>query len=174
MPIDNKQNPQNQQQQNQQKRPQQDQQNQQKRPQQDQGRPGQPNQGGRDQQGGMNKGGMNKNKEDEEGKKIGIEFEEVPRLAVLQWHIGPEPYVLFELNGKRLLHKIPRNTKHPAQFARQVVATLLEMPERTDWKVCTLEKDVEAQQAKQFREMFMPYDPNFVIPQDASKDVGQQ
>jgi len=110
----------------------------------------------------------------EEGKKIGIEFEEVPRLAVLQWHIGPEPYVLFELNGKRLLHKIPRNTKHPAQFARQVVATLLEMPERTDWKVCTLEKDVEAQQAKQFREMFMPYDPNFVIPQDASKDVGQQ
>lgn len=48
--------------------------------------------------------------------------------------------------------------RHPLMFAREVVANLLGMPERADWKNCALSVEEETATANKFKELFKPYD----------------
>ena len=42
---------------------------------------------------------------------------------------------------------------------RQVLASLLNMPDRLDWKVCMLSEDEDKADARDFKTAFMPFDP---------------
>ena len=56
--------------------------------------------------------------------------------------------------------------KHPLQFGREVVAGLLGMPSRADWKVCmprgaagAAVQQLETQATEEFKAAFAPFDP---------------
>ena len=71
-----------------------------------------------------------------------------------------DQYVWFEVpaHSSLLLHKVPPRQRHPLNFCREAVATLLGMPERADWKDCALTVDEETQMAGAFKKIFAPYD----------------
>jgi len=93
------------------------------------------------------------------GARLNMEFEPKPN-----WRedddLQKEQYVFFEsgIDRSTLLHVVPQGHRHPLNFAREVVARLLDMPERADWKTCSLTMQEEEQQALAFKEMFKPYD----------------
>jgi len=48
----------------------------------------------------------------------------------------------------------------PLQFGREVMADerLLDMPERVDWKACSVSREEEVDMTKEMRNMFSQYD----------------
>lgn len=62
--------------------------------------------------------------------------------------------------GTILSHSVEENENFPAQFGRQVLAGLLNMPERADWRNCALGKDEETKMAEEFKKQFEELDPN--------------
>jgi len=71
-----------------------------------------------------------------------------------------ENYVVYTVPSTKAtqLHKIPAGQRHPLNFAREVVANLLGMPERADWKNCALSVEEETKTAQDFKELFRAYD----------------
>lgn len=70
-----------------------------------------------------------------------------------------KPFFVAEMpDGTALLHRVGRG--FPLQFGREVLAAqpLLNMPGRSDWKACKLDKDTETVHAKAFRESFKSFD----------------
>jgi hypothetical protein len=45
---------------------------------------------------------------------------------------------------------------------RQVLVSLLNMPERLDWKACTLPEDEDRADAQAFKNAFLPFDPTLL------------
>jgi hypothetical protein len=43
---------------------------------------------------------------------------------------------------------------------RQVLVSLLNMPDRLDWKACTLSDDEDNAEAQAFKKAFAPFDPS--------------
>ena len=43
---------------------------------------------------------------------------------------------------------------------RQVLVSLLNMPDRLDWKACTLPDDEDNAEAQAFKKAFAPFDPS--------------
>lgn len=71
------------------------------------------------------------------------------------------PYFVVEFdNEERLLHRV--SLKMPLQFGREVVASpsLLNLPDRVNWKDCKVSEDEEKKMAATFRKKFQPYDFN--------------
>ncbi|KAJ7322780.1 hypothetical protein OS493_032965 [Desmophyllum pertusum] len=71
------------------------------------------------------------------------------------------PYFVVEFdNEERLLHRVSQ--KMPLQFGREVVASssLLNLPDRVNWKDCKVSEDEEKKMAATFRKKFKPYDFN--------------
>ncbi|KAG6769985.1 hypothetical protein POTOM_025652 [Populus tomentosa] len=62
--------------------------------------------------------------------------------------------------GTILSHSVEENENFPAQFGREVLAGLLNMPERADWRNCALGKDEETKMAEEFKKQFEEMDPN--------------
>ncbi|TYJ29597.1 hypothetical protein E1A91_A06G078800v1, partial [Gossypium mustelinum] len=62
--------------------------------------------------------------------------------------------------GSILLHLIEENEKFPAQFGREVVAGLLNVADRADWRNCTIGKDEETKLAENFKKRFQVFDPS--------------
>ncbi|KAM7515640.1 hypothetical protein LguiA_005223 [Lonicera macranthoides] len=62
--------------------------------------------------------------------------------------------------GTILLHAVKENEKFPVQFGREVLAGLLNMPDRADWKNCKLSKEEETKMVEKFKNDFEEYDPN--------------
>lgn len=93
------------------------------------------------------------------GARLNMEFEPRP-----DWReddgLQREQYVIFESSVPRstLLHLVPQGHRHPLNFAREVVARLLDMPERADWKNCALSLEEEEEMAKSFKTLFAPFD----------------
>ena len=91
------------------------------------------------------------------GAQCNIEFEPKP-----QWRDEEdlEHYVVYEVPSSKntLLHKIPPGQRHPLNFAREVVANLLGMPDRADWKNCSLSVEEETETANKFKELFREFD----------------
>ncbi|XP_038699803.1 zinc finger CCCH domain-containing protein 64 [Tripterygium wilfordii] len=65
-----------------------------------------------------------------------------------------------ELPGGTILsHLVEENEKFPAQFGREVLAGLLKMPDRADWRNCKLDKEEETKMAEDFKSRFKGFDP---------------
>ncbi|XP_012451411.1 zinc finger CCCH domain-containing protein 64 [Gossypium raimondii] len=62
--------------------------------------------------------------------------------------------------GSILLHLIEENEKFPAQFGREVVAGLLNVADRADWRNCTIGKVEETKLAENFKKRFQVFDPS--------------
>ncbi|OWM83147.1 zinc finger CCCH domain-containing protein 64 isoform X1 [Punica granatum] len=63
-------------------------------------------------------------------------------------------------DGAVLSHKVEENEAFPAQFGREVVAGLLNMADRADWRNCALSKEEERKMAEDFNSRFQEFDPN--------------
>ncbi|KAK2987540.1 hypothetical protein RJ640_021594 [Escallonia rubra] len=66
-----------------------------------------------------------------------------------------------ELPGGTILSlTVGENEKFPVQFGREVLAGLLNMADRADWRNCKLSKEEEIKMAERFKNRFEEYDPN--------------
>ncbi|KAI0784379.1 CwfJ C-terminus 1-domain-containing protein-like protein [Abortiporus biennis] len=93
-----------------------------------------------------------------EGKRLGIdlEFDEStgPPSA------GDRGYFRVDLpDGRRLVHHLKDGVPFSVQFGRQVIVSLLAMPERFDWKECAQSEEDDKADAQNFKEAFIQYDP---------------
>uniref|UniRef100_A0A0D9XCZ1 C3H1-type domain-containing protein n=1 Tax=Leersia perrieri TaxID=77586 RepID=A0A0D9XCZ1_9ORYZ len=61
--------------------------------------------------------------------------------------------------GSVLSHLIDSNEKFPAQFGREVLAGLLSMADRADWRNCKVSKEEEIQIVDDFKQGFREFDP---------------
>ncbi|KAF0913226.1 hypothetical protein E2562_020386 [Oryza meyeriana var. granulata] len=61
--------------------------------------------------------------------------------------------------GSVLLHMVDSNEKFPAQFGREVLAGLLSMADRADWRNCKVSKEEEIQMVDDFKRGFREFDP---------------
>lgn len=101
-------------------------------------------------------------------KKLGFEFAVVNsdsdsnegRKLLRSQYDGKSSLFYVELpGGTILLHLVDDKEKFPVQFGREVLAGLLNMPERADWRNCKLNKDEELQMVESFKQGFSNYDP---------------
>lgn len=66
-----------------------------------------------------------------------------------------------ELPGGTILsHAVEENEKFPVQFGREVLAGLLNMADRADWRNCKLSKEEEIKMVERFKSGFEEFDPN--------------
>ncbi|CAL9112288.1 unnamed protein product [Musa acuminata var. zebrina] len=61
--------------------------------------------------------------------------------------------------GAILLHVVDDKEKFPVQFGREVMAGLLNMADRADWRNCKLSKEDELQMVEEFKNGFREFDP---------------
>ncbi|XP_073234867.1 CWF19-like protein 1 isoform X3 [Porites lutea] len=98
----------------------------------------------------------------EHGDQNSLPIRDVPANTELKQFVPVgAPYFVAEFdNGERLLHRVTH--KMPLQFGREVVASpsLLNMPDRVDWKACKVSLEEEKKMAAEFRKKFQPFDFN--------------
>lgn len=89
-----------------------------------------------------------------------VDLQEIPKYTNLQQIVSPGmPYFYVELeNGEKLFNRIKKD--FPLQFGREVLAceSLLNMPQRIEWKACSVSKEEETHMAAQFRKDFEEFD----------------
>ncbi|TIC67487.1 hypothetical protein E3Q01_01253 [Wallemia mellicola] len=94
-----------------------------------------------------------------EGVAQGVEWEADPQRALDDLEDG-QSYLRVDLpDGKKFVHLI-RPAPFNQQFARQVLANVLGIPDRADWRNCELPDDQETEIANDFRNAFNPFDKN--------------
>ncbi|XP_002732856.1 CWF19-like protein 1 [Saccoglossus kowalevskii] len=93
-----------------------------------------------------------------------LELNEIPKNSDLKQIISTgTPFFFVELeSGEKFLHRIKKG--FPLQFGREVLASpeILDMPERADWKACSVSKEAEASMAADFRDKFKAFDFNLM------------
>ncbi|KAJ6531281.1 CwfJ C-terminus 1-domain-containing protein-like protein [Mycena capillaripes] len=95
-----------------------------------------------------------------EGRMMGIDFEEDPDAALEACAGGRGSYFRVDLpDGRKLVHLMKDHVPFGIQFGRQVLVSLLNTPERLDWKACTLPDDEDRADAQAFKAAFAPFDP---------------
>jgi hypothetical protein len=62
-------------------------------------------------------------------------------------------------DGTVLSHTLEENEVFPAQFGREVLAGLLKIPDRADWRNCKISQEEEAKLAEDFKKQFQEFDP---------------
>ncbi|KAJ1289440.1 hypothetical protein BS78_02G164100 [Paspalum vaginatum] len=100
-------------------------------------------------------------------KRLGFEFSVVnrddaklARESLISQSESKSSLFYVELpEGRILLHMIDSNEKFPAQFGREVLAGLLSMADRADWRNCKLSKEEEIQMVDDFKKGFREFDP---------------
>ncbi|XP_021715122.1 zinc finger CCCH domain-containing protein 64-like isoform X1 [Chenopodium quinoa] len=101
-------------------------------------------------------------------KKLGFEFETIKgdgtseaRELLKAKFDGKSGFFYVELHDGTILgHTIDENENFPVQFGREVMAGLLKMPDRADWRNCKLSKDEEEKFVEDFKSRFKNFDPN--------------
>lgn len=97
---------------------------------------------------------------DRMGHPTNIDFAELPARTDLKQVVSAGvPFFHIELpDGQRLFHKI--NRYFPLQFGRESLAvpTVLNIPQRVDWRTCTLSHDEEEKCTADFRRFFNSFD----------------
>ncbi|KAL0568073.1 hypothetical protein V5O48_013917 [Marasmius crinis-equi] len=95
-----------------------------------------------------------------EGRSQGIDFEEDADGALEACQGGRGGYFRVDLpDGRKMVHLIKEHVPFGIQFGRQVLVNLLGMPERLDWKACTLSEDEDRADAAALKTAFAPFDP---------------
>ncbi|EAU88727.2 nuclear protein [Coprinopsis cinerea okayama7 len=96
----------------------------------------------------------------QEGRRQGIDFESDPESALESCQGGRGSYFRVDLpNGKKMVHLLKDNVPFSIQFGRQVLVSLLEMPDRFDWKACMLSEEDDRADVQAFKAAFAPFDP---------------
>ncbi|KAG7092838.1 hypothetical protein E1B28_009152 [Marasmius oreades] len=96
-----------------------------------------------------------------EGRSQGIDFEEDTDGALESCQGGRGGYFRVDLpDGGKMVHLIKEHVPFGIQFGRQVLVNLLGMPERLDWKACTLTEEEDRADAAAFKAAFAPFDPS--------------
>ena len=89
-----------------------------------------------------------------------LDLNEIPgHVPLSQLAVQGQAYLHVETPDKeKLFGRIVKN--FPLQFGREVLADekLLDMPERVDWKSCSLSREEEVDLTKAMRKMFSQYD----------------
>ncbi|XP_053439157.1 CWF19-like protein 1 isoform X1 [Nycticebus coucang] len=89
-----------------------------------------------------------------------IELLEIPEHSDIKQIAQPgAAYFYVELDtGEKLFHRIKKN--FPLQFGREVLAseTILNIPDKADWRQCQMSKEDEETLARCFRKDFEPFD----------------
>lgn len=99
----------------------------------------------------------------EEGKKHGIDFVDEEALKGMKEDLK-EAVSYFKVglpDGKGLIHLMKPEGSFNLQFGRTTLATLLNTPERANWKTCERTENEEKQDCKIFQKIFAPYEPKF-------------
>ena len=111
---------------------------------------------------------------EEHGRRLGISFEVLPAGSTVEGRLGGNPQPFFSAalpSGETMLHLLSTGKpgkRHPLQFGREVVATLLGNPRRADWKLCLPQpapgerastQELEARLADDFKQAFASFDP---------------
>lgn len=96
-----------------------------------------------------------------QGKQYGIEFESDANGALEACADGKRGYFRVDLpDGKKMVYLMKDSTPFNLQFGRQVLVSLLDMPERMDWKACVQSDDDDKLDAQLFKKAFKPFDPS--------------
>lgn len=91
-------------------------------------------------------------------EQAGIKWEELASGGLKDFDLPS--YFRVELpSGKNLIHYTKPGTSFDVQFGRRVIANLLGVPERADWRTCTQSEDEERNDAEAFKEAFAAFDP---------------
>ncbi|KAJ8103169.1 CwfJ C-terminus 1-domain-containing protein-like protein [Lipomyces tetrasporus] len=70
-----------------------------------------------------------------------------------------EDFFKVYLGGNKILYvPLSPEVRFDLQFGRKVLATVLDLPERSDWKSCVQEEQDEIKDAEQFKTLFKAYD----------------
>ncbi|TIA91448.1 hypothetical protein E3P99_01090 [Wallemia hederae] len=94
-----------------------------------------------------------------EGAAQGVEWESDAQKALDELEDG-QSYLRVDLpDGQKFVHLI-RPAPFNQQFARQVLANVLNTPDRADWRNCTLSDEQETEISNDFRNAFKPFDKN--------------
>lgn len=92
---------------------------------------------------------INANKNNSEGKE-----------ALIAQYNQTRSFFYVELpDGAVLSHSAEDSEKFSAQLGREVLAGLLNVPDKADWKSCTLSKENEVKAAESFKKRFENFDP---------------
>lgn len=112
------------------------------------------------------------------GQQQGIEFEDDAEGAMQNCVDGKKSYFRVELpDGKKLVHLMRDTRSFSLQFGRsvssfsvtswcswvwfrQVIVSLLAMPERLDWKACAQTDEEEKTDTQLFKTAFAVFDPS--------------
>ncbi|ONM54603.1 Zinc finger CCCH domain-containing protein 64 [Zea mays] len=100
-------------------------------------------------------------------KKLGFEFSMVnpdgaktARESLMSQCESKSGLFYVELpEGRILLHMVDSNEKFPVQFGREVLAGLLSMADRADWRNCKISKEEEIKLVDDFKQGFREFDP---------------
>ncbi|RXW22335.1 hypothetical protein EST38_g3538 [Candolleomyces aberdarensis] len=96
-----------------------------------------------------------------EGSQMGIDFESDPDAALESCQGGRGSYFRVDLpDGRKMVHLMKDHVPFSIQFGRQVLVSLLDMPDRFDWKACLLSEDDDRADAQAFKAAFSPFDPS--------------
>lgn len=94
-----------------------------------------------------------------EGLKLGIDFEPDPDSALESCSSGGGYFRVDLPDGRKLVHLIKDHVPFSVQFGRQVLVNLMGMPERLDWRACTLSEEDDRADAQAFKVAFEPFNP---------------
>ncbi|KAL2613505.1 hypothetical protein R1flu_025197 [Riccia fluitans] len=100
-------------------------------------------------------------------KEAGFNFQTLPSgkshheaRQALSELVQKRNYFYVELPDQtRLVHSLDTGPKMSMQFGREVVASLMDIPERGDWKACVTTKEEETSMAEEFKQQFSTFDP---------------
>ncbi|KAF8892429.1 CwfJ C-terminus 1-domain-containing protein-like protein [Infundibulicybe gibba] len=96
-----------------------------------------------------------------EGRLSGIDFESEPDAALQSCAGGTGGYFRVDLpDGRRMVHLMKEGIPFSIQFGRQVLVSLMNIPDRLDWKACMLSEQDDKTDAQTFKEAFAPFNPS--------------
>ncbi|KAH7889530.1 CwfJ C-terminus 1-domain-containing protein-like protein, partial [Phlebopus sp. FC_14] len=96
-----------------------------------------------------------------EGHAQGIDFEQDPEGALDACANGARSYFRVDLpDGRKLVHLMKDHIPFSLQFGRQVLVSLLSIPNRVDWKTCMLREEEDKADVVTFKKAFAQFDPS--------------
>ncbi|KAH7921377.1 nuclear protein [Leucogyrophana mollusca] len=96
-----------------------------------------------------------------EGRTQGIDFESDADGALEACAGGARSYFRVDLpDGRKLVHLMKDHVPFSIQFGRQVLVSLLDIPDRFDWKACMLAEEEDKADVQAFKAAFAPFDPS--------------
>ncbi|XP_059633104.1 zinc finger CCCH domain-containing protein 64 [Cornus florida] len=101
-------------------------------------------------------------------EKLGFKFvvmkndnnSEGRKLLRMQFNNNCSLFYVELPGGTILSHSVEENEKFPVQFGREVLAGLLNVADKADWRNCKFSKEEELKMAESFKNEFEEYDPN--------------